>query len=297
MDHNLYTEWLQLSVHGELDPDKQAMLDKHIRSCNECRRERDELERMLESIRASGAGEPTDEQLITARQRLRAALWDEPSAGAAAERRADRRESLLSRWFRGYRLALAGAATLLIGFFAGYLVVGGAKPVTPPQVIPLGEEFYADVSNVRFLNADAGDGQIELQYDQIRPMRFKASMDDERMRRLLADAIVTCSNPGVRLQAINLIETEGGDTPNSDIKRALIGALLTDPNAGVRRSALLALQQLPYDNEIKETLMFVLDQDENPGIRVAAMNYLTAVTLERSTSEGAYYDILDSRRR
>jgi hypothetical protein len=43
--------------------------------------------------------------------------------------------------------------------------------------------------------------------------------------------------------------------------------------------------------------MFVLNHDENPGLRVAAMNYLTAITLEGNNSESAYYDILDTRRR
>jgi hypothetical protein len=43
--------------------------------------------------------------------------------------------------------------------------------------------------------------------------------------------------------------------------------------------------------------MFVLDHDDNPGIRVAAMDYLTAAILEGNDSEAAYFDILDSGRR
>ena len=134
-------------------------------------------------------------------------------------------------------------------------------------------------------------------YDEIRPMRIKAGMDDERVRRLLAHAILSGSNPGLRLQAINILETSGDTTPSAEVKQALIGALVSDPNAGVRRQAFLALQKLPFDKEIKETLMFVLNHDENPGLRVAAMNYLTAITLEGKNSESAYYDILDTRRR
>ena len=149
MDHELYTEWLHLSVFGELDPDKKAMLDRHIGSCNECRREREELVEMLDSITESRAGEPTDEQLITARQRLSTALWDEAMVdAAAAAKKPARRESIFTRWFgagrrdatspgrggwfQGYRLGMAGAMTVLIGFFAGYLAFGGVQPVSSP---------------------------------------------------------------------------------------------------------------------------------------------------------------------
>ncbi len=325
MDHELYTEWLQLSVYGELDKDKQALLATHIQSCNECRTEHNELVRMLESISASGVGEPTDEQLISARQRLNAELWEQQSADTVPSEPAPR-ESFLARWFGagrrraenntsgrffGYRVAMAGAAVLVIGFFGGYLVFGGAQPVSTPSHtktsaggdllasgdLPPGEEIFTDVSNVHFMNTDAASGEIEMQYDEIRPMRIKAGMDDERVRKLLAHAILTGDNPGLRLQAINILESTGGATPAKEVKQALIGALVSDPNAGVRRQAFLALQRLPFDAEIKETLMFVLDHDENAGLRVAAMDYLTASILEGKNSESAYFDILDSGRR
>jgi hypothetical protein len=282
---------------------------------------------MLESISESGAGEPTDEQLINARQRLSATLWGNEPVGAAASNKPPRRESILARWFgarregpespgrvgwfSGYRLGLAGAATVLIGFFAGYLVYGGVQPVTTPHQVAIpveqdaGQDILAsanevpftDVSNVHFMNADAGDGQVEFMYDEVRPMRLKAGVDDERVRKLLAHAILSGSNPGLRLQAINILETRQGMTPSAEVKQALIGALVSDPNAGVRRQAFLALQKLPFDAEIKETLMFVLDHDDNPGLRVAAMDYLTVSLLEGNNSESAYFDILDSGRR
>jgi hypothetical protein len=200
---------------------------------------------------------------------------------------------------------MAGAATLVIGFFAGYLVFGGASPVsTPPQtegpagdLLAMNEELPVDVSNVYFMNTDASGGEIEMMYDEVRPMRIKAGMDDERVRRLLAHAILSGDNPGLRLQAINLLEMSEAVTPSAEVKQALIGALVSDPNAGVRRQAFLALQKFPFDNEIREALMFVLDHDDNPGIRVAAMDYLTASILEGGDSEAAYFDILDSGRR
>ncbi len=311
MEHDQYSEWLQLSVFDELDKDRTLLLEEHIQSCDSCQLEKEELSLMLESITASGAGEPTDTALANARQQLGAALWNEPRIDAVGAE-TGRRESILSRWFgagrqapgsahrggwfQGYRLALAGTAMICVGFLAGFLVFGGVQPVSqPPEIVAPANESFANVSNVQFLNADASDGEIELLYDQVRPMRLKAGMDDQRMRRLLAQAILTGSNPGVRLKAINAFETGEHSTPLGDVKQAFLGALISDPNAGVRRQALLALQELPYDDVIKETLMYVLAHDENPGLRVAAMNYLTAFTVDGDISEEEYFDILDKQ--
>jgi hypothetical protein len=72
--------------------------------------------------------------------------------------------------------------------------------------------------------------------------------------------------------------------------------LISDPNAGVRRSALQVLQRLPFDEDIKSALIFVLAHDENPGLRVAAMNYLTAFAVDGYIPEQEYRDILDAGR-
>jgi hypothetical protein len=312
MEHDRFREWLHLSVFNELDGDEQTQLETHVQSCGECQRERQELVRMLEAITESDTGEPSEEALVNARQSLSAALEKERAIGSVL-RDPLPREPFLARWFgtgrkgperqgwggwfRGYRVALAGVATLCLGFFVGYLAFGRVQPVSPiPQVTPAINEAITDVSNVHFLDADAADGEVELLYDVVRPVRLKAGTDDRRMRKLLAHAILNGGNPGVRLEAINVFETGEGTTPQDDVKQALLGALISDPNAGVRRRALLVLQRLPFDDDIKAALIFVLARDENPGLRVAAMNYLAAFAVDGEIPEKEYNDILDAER-
>ncbi len=312
MEHDRFKEWLYLSVFNELGGDERAQLDEHVRSCDECGREHQELVRMLESITENDAGEPSEEALINARQSLSAALEKERAIGSAL-RDPLPREPILARWFgtgrkgpektgwggwfRGYRVALAGAATLCLGFFVGYLAFGRVQPVSPiTQMAPAPNEALTSVSNVHFIDADATDGEVELLYDMVRPVRLKAGMDDQRMRKLLAHAILNGGNPGVRLEAINVFEMGEDTTPQNGVKQALLGALITDPNAGVRKRALQVLQRLPFDDDIKSALIFVLANDENPGLRVAAMNYLAAFTVDGDIPEKEYYDILDTRR-
>ena len=81
-------------------------------------------------------------------------------------------------------------------------------------------------------------------------------------------------NPGVRLKAVNAINRQGLETQDVETKAALIKAMETDSNAGVRKEALSALMRLPFDAEIKKALLHALMSDGNPGLRVAAINAL-----------------------
>lgn len=301
MEHDRFKEWLYLSVHNELGRDEQTLLDAHLQSCDECRREHEELVRILESIAEISGGEPSEETLVSARQNLSAALEKEAPL-RSVWREPARREPILTRlfggwgsWLRGYRVGLAGAAVLTLGFLIGYLTFGREQAVSPlvPAITPATEP-YTSVSNVHFLDADATDGEVELLYEQIRPVRVKAGMDDQRIRKLLAHAILNGGNPGVRLKAINVFETGESMTPQNDVKQALLGALVSDPNAGVRQRALQVLQRLPFDDDVKGALIFVLAHDENPGLRVAAMNYLAALAVDGNILKKEYHDILDA---
>jgi hypothetical protein len=313
MNHERFKEWLYLSVFDELGEDETHLLAEHVVSCEECQQEREEIVRMLESITASGAGEPSEEMLQSAQRSLRAALWKE-SLVHTTRRDPARREplSVLSRWFGagrreldgavrggwlgGYRAGLAAAAMVSFGFVIGYLTFDRLHPVSPvPQERQVADGPYSGISNIHFLDADAADGEVDIIYDQIRPMRLKTRMDDQRLREVLAYALLKGENPGVRLKAINAFETNKSASPPADMKQAFLEALNSDPNAGVRLQALLVLRRLPFDEDIKSTLLFVLSHDENPGIRIAAMNYLAEIAIDGIIPEQEMYDILNTR--
>jgi len=298
MQHDRFIEWLYLSVFDELGEDEGRRLDEHLRSCADCSQEREKIVRMLDSITASGVAEPSQEMLASARQSLRAALWKE-SLTQAAMRRPSGGESFLGRLLgsaRGYGLGLAGAAAVCIGFFLGYIAFRGAPAVSPlPQQEPTVNGLYAGISNVRFLDTGAIDGEVDITYDQFRPVRLRAPVDDPRVQDVLAYALLNDENPGVRLRAIRAFESEPSGAPPEEMKQAFLTAFNSDPNAGVRLQALLVLRRLPFDEDIKNMLLFALSHDANPGIRIAVMNYLAEITLEGIMPEEEMYDIMSTR--
>ena len=308
MKHEIFTEWLYLSAFDDLEEDKHRLLEEHVLSCEDCRREREKIVRMLDSITASGAGEPSDAMLTSAQRSLRAALWKE-SLTQAGMAQASRRRPLMERLFGfgrsasdnafqgtvrpGYRLALTAVATLAIGFFFGYVTFHDVQSVSPvSQERPTVAGVYTDISNIQYIDLDPAAGEVDIIYNQVRPVRLKTNIDDRRVQDVLKYALLNDDNPGVRLKAITAFELDNWREPPEEMKRAFLEALTSDPNAGVRLQALLVLRRLPFDDEVKNTMLYVLSYDENPGIRVAALNYLAEITVEGIMPEREMYDIL-----
>jgi len=296
MRHRQWRELVHLSAAGELKAEQREALENHLRGCARCREELTGLRRLASAVAAHPPLQVTDELLGEARRQLRAALL---------ERRL--RESLLTRAARflgdlaleEYRLAVGGALMVIVGVGIGYSVFRhpqevkeAARPVEPAQAQQAVREAVAPresftqgdtrTSNVRMIDADGTDGMVEFTFDAVTPMHVRGNINDENVQKVLARALMTEDNPGVRIRTVNAIASQlpSKKAPDPGIKAALLSALRNDENPGVREEALRVLLRYPFDKEIRDALVFTLGHDKNSGMRIAAVNGLAAATLD-----------------
>ncbi len=310
MDHRDFKNWLYLAVADELDDDNMNVLAEHLHECEECRADFDELKQTMSLVTAS-AVTPSDRLLLEARRDLQEALFNEPAMSSPLNGINQTVVSLeesgsgsfnLREWFSrltGPRLVITGAAVaVVVGFFAGYVTFGrtdalGPMSRTNPFVSQDQQNGTAMITNVRFIESDLQAGELEVQYDLVRPVRLRAAPADSRMQRVLSQALLNGQNDGVRLAAISAM---GDVTPTSRenrVKGALIEAVMSDNNPGVRRQALVALSRFPFDNDIKNACLFVLKNDTNPGMRVGCINMLAEATITGDIPGSEIYDELE----
>jgi hypothetical protein len=304
MKHDIYSEWILLAALGELGDEDRKALDAHLAGCGECRVEHEAVMSFVTRSGKAGVTGPSDELLQEARRGLHEALAVEAGlVGRAALR--ERRLTQDGAWSgpghprfpsgapRGWvdwlsprRAVLAGAAVLAAGILAGYLLFGRAHTAAPvrqtaepakPQGTELGAPSYR---NFRVAGVDPRTGEVDLEYELVRPARLRGTLEEGRVQRVLAQAVTNDGNAGTRLQAINTIGAYVARPVDEEIKRALVRAAKTDPNAGVRKQALYVLYQMPFDDEIKDTCLHVLAGDENEGLRIAAINMLALALLD-----------------
>jgi hypothetical protein len=270
MDHKQYRENLPLLIYGELDKSEENELKLHVEQCASCKQEFVQLEKLYSAMDDAEAPKATEPLLQEVRMELRAALRLERSRNSWKEIWTER----LKGWFPIFRLSFAALASLAFGIFIGYKALAPERELSqaPPTVergpIP---EGATQITNVKFADADSSDGNIEFTFEAVRPMRYKGSINEPSIQKVLTYALVNEQNPGIRLHAVNAISEQQMHKPDPAVKIALIEALTKDENPGVRKEALAALQKFQADSDIKAALLHVLIHDQSPGMRVEAI--------------------------
>jgi hypothetical protein len=305
-------------VTNEISSDDMRSLKNHLAECEPCRQEFQELRQMMTVLGERGVEEPSEEMLWEARRNLRVAIEKETPMLSMLTRETQSVAprvphstyspgsfgSGFMRWFSGFRVAVAGAAAVAVGFFIGYIAFSERAVQTP---VP-GENAkfaYEDgqtdqalggpaIENVRFISRDEKAGELEIEYDLVRPIRLRADVSDERMQRVLASAVMNGNNAGTRMRAIDALDMHGKRFYDEDVKAALIQAVQADPNAGVRKHAIEVLNSMPFDRDIKDACLYMLANDANPGLRVAAIDLLSQASLAGHVPQKEILDFMQT---
>jgi len=282
MRHRRYKEWAQLAACDELGEEQVKLLEIHCETCAECRTELETLRSFSAKLPGAAPGPVADKQLLEeARRNLRAALRREQSRPSW---RRVLREIWSSFAVRRTVYALAGGAAVLVGIVVGRITLAPAGQEAPATAaVARSAESEPRITNVRFLRSDPASREVEFTFDAVTPVRLKGTIDDPRIQRVLAHAMLNEENPGTRLRAVSAIAEPGSGVADPEIKAALIQTLNHDENAGVRREALKVLQRMPFDSEIRNAIIETLIHDKNPALRIAAINCLDST---RAASPG-----------
>jgi hypothetical protein len=280
MEHQTYKEMIQLALLDELNDEELNKLHQHLIECSECQAEYDKLKKYYDVVELNKSEEIDELFLQDARRQFRLKLDYDLS-----------KQTILERIFNSFRRnlwankkpAFAGAFSLALGLFLGYMVFSPAGSV---RISSISENLgltggNTEIANVQFVNSTSNSGEVEFTFDAVKRVTMKGKLNDPSVQKILADALVNEKNPGTRIQTANALanQTMANNKANPKVKSALITALKYDGNPGVRTEALKALLNLPYDNEINETLLYALEHDKNSGMRIAAINGLASAKL------------------
>jgi hypothetical protein len=254
-----------------------------------------ELDRMHRLVAGQKNVEVTDELLWEARRELRVALRLEQMKRSKWSELLER-INILSH--PTVRYAFAAAAVLVIGIGLGYVMFVPSLPVnhfvdTASTEGVASQRGDTRVSNLHFVRQEPEKGEVEFSFEMVTPIRMKGNVNDNAVQRVLAQALLNDQNPGARLLTVSALanQVESTRLPDVEIKAALIRAVRSDANVGVRQEALKALQKFPLDGEIKQAIIYVLRYETNPSMRIDAINYLEKPFLAAKTAD---QDILEA---
>jgi hypothetical protein len=250
---------IPLYFYGELAPEAEENVEAHCAACEKCQLEVEKY-RMFSSALNESELEPSLDLLVECRQMLATKI-------RAAEQVPEPRENFWQRFFNGthinFRVPVGAMALLAIGYF-------GAK--LTPGLLENGLSQAGMISTVRSVQPDAS-GRVQISVDDVHRRVVSGDMEDQQIRQLLMTSLHEESNPGVRVESVDLLNRMAS---SEDVRNALLDRLQNDPNPGVRLKALDGLKQFSSNPGVRKTLSEVLLNDSNPGVRIEVIDLLAS---------------------
>jgi len=291
---------LVLSVAGEdLAAAEQESLASHLAECADCSASFNREKELL-AVFADHRQQPDAALLASCRASLEDALDREEEGGWLSR--------TLGAWIPSNWLspqpAWSAAVLLVIGFSVGMLgprlllhrgadlvaddkgdaqaavsPVDDAGASRPSSLSPTSLDFHtADVAGINVLPSIGDDpAQVQLQLRAQEPVTVQGTVNNDDVRGLLLHILGSNETfcPDMRLQAVDLLRMRNNDP---EVQKALCHAVRNDSNAAVRLKSLEALNGSEPQDLVRQTLLDALVDDQNPGVRVEAINQLRDMT-------------------
>ncbi|MDP3148184.1 MAG: HEAT repeat domain-containing protein [Ignavibacteria bacterium] len=269
MEHETYKKQLILYSYNELKKEERNEFERHLLGCGSCKNELEELKRVHHLIKVNLVEELDEDTLFESRQELLAEI-----------RNLKRKKFTFQKIWELFTLPSPTNLKIAYSFAAVVLMLTASYffyfNKAGNQLSSAGNIASADskLTNLQFINSNLENGEVEITYEQIVPVKLKGNVNDAEIQKVLAKSLIDNENPGIRLKAVNAIYSEKRSTASGVVKDALIKAMMYDNNPGVRKEAMNALCNIPFDEKISGAMIYVLQNDKNSGLRIQAINCL-----------------------
>ena len=277
-------EWVRenivFHVYGELADDARHELEQHVARCADCALELKAEQNFHAMLSEDRAAEPTPNLLASSRMRLQEAL-ETTQQGAWWHKLAFDP----ANWLRQIKFSPALASAILILGFAGgvgttYRMYGNRVPggghIIDQPGPPPGT---ASLAGIESITQDPNTNQISIKYNTVSPQQYEGSLNDQKVQELLLYASRN-NNSGLRVDSVGLLAQRSSD---QQVRDALIYALQNDTNPGVRLKSIDALgNYVKTDTNVRDAVLRALLNDDNQGVRIEALRLIEPVKADGS---------------
>ncbi len=280
-----------LAVYSELPDEFDGSLDRHLTSCEECRRELNALRALDQYLALHPVIEPSPNLLAQSRMQLDEALDQIPPHGFLTRLRSN-----LYSWVSHAQSAPALMTLLLgVGFLAGNLTFRYQAAHEPklPVTTTTANPLQGAVTSVTGISPTPNPEIVEVKYNWVTPQTMQGSLDSPEIRQILMAGMRMDADPALRQRSVNLIANEckvghscAEEKDGKGIRGALLVSLRYDKDAGVRMKALEGLQRyIGQDQRVRDAVLEALLHDKSAEVRTAAIDLLTPVRSDASVRQ------------
>ncbi|MBN1349612.1 HEAT repeat domain-containing protein [candidate division KSB1 bacterium] len=274
---------------SELSGSALTDLESHLDHCPECQAELERVQQFMEKMKIGLSIEPTETFLMHSRNLLHQRLKSVHKPTRTKNLLQSSRLLFNSEYLKILRYSIAGAI-LLIVFWIGRISVGSKPAETSILAGSIGSDVHsgseAAISTPRIVGVHSisyypETEQVEMKYTVMHQVAVRGAVFDTPVRQLLAWTAMYADHPGNRLQSVKALGA--GKPVGEDVRDALIYVIENDENAGVRLKAINSLMEIPQDEMIKNALIDRMLHDPNSKIRMEAISALSSLPAHEIT--------------
>lgn len=289
-------EWqgnMILAQYGELPDALHLALERHLSTCESCRREWHAHLALHEVLASDPLLDPSPNLLAASRMRLDEALDALPARSWLQRFRGN-----TFRWL-GYVQGAPALTVLLLGL--GFL---GGNTLTRYQVdhekqlprpVILSHPSQGTVASVSGIAQTPNSNLVQVNYNRLVPETVQGSLDDPEIRRLLMLGTQLASSSQAHTESVALLANEcrtghacGSEDEKAEnsVRSALLARLHYDKSPAVRMKALDGLQ--PYvaeDEHVRDAVLEALMHDHSADVRTEAVSMLSPVGADSSVRQ------------
>jgi hypothetical protein len=261
---------LSLYLYGELDFAAEEAVEMHLEGCPVCQLALNREKEWHAAVNLQQR-DVNPEWLAACRKDLGRQIASEPTTAAQWLHRLKEGVSALLDFRlteRSYRLA-GVSFLLLLGFGAGRLAHLVNFPWGHAGTSSAAGFFNDPVTHVQQVQPQPGN-RVTIVLQRVQQRTISGNRDDDGVRALLVGATKDASDPGVRMDSVEMLAGQTGQ----EIRNAIVNTIKSDPNAAVRLKAVETLRQFPNDAVTRDALEYALAHDQDAGVRTEAMDVL-----------------------
>jgi len=280
-------EWVKenvtLYLYNELADDARHEMEQHCQRCVDCSGELESVRQFQTKMTALPQLEVSPNLLALSRVRLSEALESEVQATGWKRFVFDP-----TSWFRQFKFSPALAMLVfMVGFGGGIGTMyryAGTNPIPVPSGVPEQHpEQEASIASIQNIQVDPTSNQVEIKYNKTFPETRRGNINDPVVQKLLLYAARNNYNSGVRMDSVDLLTK---DASSQDVREALTYSLRYDNNPGVRLKALEGLSSAVRDDvRVRNAVLDALLNDSNPGVRLGALHALEPARADTSVRQ------------
>ena len=137
----------------------------------------------------------------------------------------------------------------------------------------------ASIAGISSITQDPNTNQVDIKFNTVSAQEYHGTLNDQYVQQLLLYAARN-NNSGLRVDSVGLLAQRSSD---QQVRDALIYALQNDTNPGVRLKSLEALgNYVKTDTNVRDAVLRALVNDDNQGLRIEALRLIEPVKADGS---------------